>query len=374
MILHLRNERIFTEPLCLPSNCRLKSNTTDCLTTDLEKEIKLEDQTCEKCQDGRTKLRPVIVQKEVCNNTKIETVCREEREISWSKNCTVPSSTRNEYVERFLYQRNTPTRINKIQESKIVRMKVPLNGLSSRKENSRIFFEFSQQTTPKPTNTIPRNEYPQQPRSYVDRRRLLFEKTAPESIDDGSGMRRQNSRFLRRPTPASLTTPATTAKAQEYYTYHSGTVPKNKIGSGHPSSQNTSISSLRQKIKKGSEEKFEALADNDRNIPSSLNSPNELIARKDTFLAQNEEVTLGNAGEMQNKTLSGEYRKSSMQELRLGSQNAGRNQGEETSETFAESKVNENGEINICGNFEESKDVIKCKLMACFKDINYCFS
>ena len=176
----------------------------------------------------------------------------------------------------------------------------------------------------------------------------MFEKTASENIDDGSGRRRQNSRFLRRPTPASLTTPATTAKAQEYYTYHSGTVPiqdKNIIGSVHPSSQNTSI--------------------------SSLNSPNELIAKKDIFLAQKEEVNHGNAGEMQNKTLSGEDRKNSMQELRWGSQNSGRQQVEET---FAESKVNENGEINICGNFEDSKDVIKCKLMACFKDINYCFS
>ena len=82
------------EPLCIPENCQLKNSNTDCLTTDIPTEVsrntlqisglmgflnspwqfslfffqrflfqvKLEDQVCEICQEGRTKLRPVVIQ------------------------------------------------------------------------------------------------------------------------------------------------------------------------------------------------------------------------------------------------------------------------------------------------------------------------
>ena len=50
------------EPICIPSNCQLATNETHCLTTELPVKLELEDFECEKCVDGRTKLRPVLVQ------------------------------------------------------------------------------------------------------------------------------------------------------------------------------------------------------------------------------------------------------------------------------------------------------------------------
>ena len=63
--------------ICLKPGCRLVSNNTDCLTTDIPTEVllhivtliqttclqvRLEDQVCEECKEGRTKLRPGLVQ------------------------------------------------------------------------------------------------------------------------------------------------------------------------------------------------------------------------------------------------------------------------------------------------------------------------
>jgi len=146
------------EPLCIPENCLLKNSNTDCLTTDIPTEVKLEDQVCEICQEGRTKLRPVVVQEEECDTSSIQEFCSEGVEDSskWTKTCSVPSSLRDEVLQRVL--ENTRDEFNeipdvenreqndKIQESKIIRMKLPLQihrqgtESSSAIEGADIFF------------------------------------------------------------------------------------------------------------------------------------------------------------------------------------------------------------------------------------------
>jgi len=146
------------EPLCIPENCQLKNSNTDCLTTDIPTEVKLEDQVCEICQEGRTKLRPVVIQEEECDSSTTQEFCSEGIEDSskWTKTCSVPRSLRDEVLKQVL--ENTRDEFNeipdvknseqndKIQESKIIRMKLPLQvhrqgtDSSSTIEGADIFF------------------------------------------------------------------------------------------------------------------------------------------------------------------------------------------------------------------------------------------
>jgi len=144
------------EPLCIPENCWLKNNNTDCLTTDIPTEVRLEDQVCEICQEGRTKLRPVLVQEEECDNSSTQEFCSEGIEDSskWTKRCSVPHILREEVLKKVL--ENTQDHTNEIsdnandkpniQESKIIRMKLPVkisrqgNGSLSTIQGADIFF------------------------------------------------------------------------------------------------------------------------------------------------------------------------------------------------------------------------------------------
>ena len=202
-------------------------------------QIKLEDQYCEACQDGRTKLRPVIVKKNVCNGTRLENVCRREREISWIKNCSLPENISEEEIERIVLQIDSPLQSrNEISHSKVIQMKLPAFGVSQDEEDSRVRFQFDtrrETTSQKPedstltkpqqqprsfpltTSSSPASEE-KKPSNYIERRKLLFDETATVA----TGRDLINSRFFSRPTPASLTTPVTTAEpSKEILLYHS---------------------------------------------------------------------------------------------------------------------------------------------------------
>eukprot|EP00092_Neocalanus_flemingeri_P008163 GFUD01008803.1.p1 GENE.GFUD01008803.1~~GFUD01008803.1.p1 ORF type:complete len:1002 (+),score=221.94 GFUD01008803.1:543-3548(+) len=123
------------EPLCIPENCWLKNNNTDCLTTDIPTEVRLEDQVCEICLEGRTKLRPVLVQEEDCDNFSTEEFCSEgiEESSKWSKTCSVPKFLRDEVLKRIFentrdqFNEITDVKNQDIRESKIIRLKIPIN-------------------------------------------------------------------------------------------------------------------------------------------------------------------------------------------------------------------------------------------------------
>ena len=116
----------------------------------------------------------------------------------------------------------------------------------------------------------------------------------------------------------------------------------------------------------------------------SLNAsskPIDKFSMKAILGLQSEEIMLGNITvETGNEASSQADNSRERQQISLGNQNGnhGIHEFMNPSESFtnfpAENQSNDKGGINICENFEESKDVIKCKLMACFKDINYCFS
>lgn len=115
------------EPLCLPANCRLRSNNTDCLNTALPKQIKLEDQICEPCKHGRTKLRPALVKEEVCDQTRIEEICKDRQPAvgdAWTKKCSVPPNIRNEVLKEVLLHTSSP-KDNEIKEEPKSYSKVP---------------------------------------------------------------------------------------------------------------------------------------------------------------------------------------------------------------------------------------------------------
>merc|ERR1712013_700317 len=122
------------EPLCIPENCQLKNSNTDCLTTDIPTE------------------------EEECDSSTTQEFCSEGIEDSskWTKTCSVPRSLRDEVLKQVL--ENTRDEFNeipdvknseqndKIQESKIIRMKLPLQvhrqgtDSSSTIEGADIFF------------------------------------------------------------------------------------------------------------------------------------------------------------------------------------------------------------------------------------------
>jgi len=84
------------EPICVPANCRLATNSSDCLNTELPGEpLRLEDQVCEPCQTGRVKLRPVLEKVEECEPIE-ERVCAPPPPASpvWTKRCRLPRPIR----------------------------------------------------------------------------------------------------------------------------------------------------------------------------------------------------------------------------------------------------------------------------------------
>eukprot|EP00088_Acartia_fossae_P068170 TRINITY_DN8592_c0_g1_i1.p1 TRINITY_DN8592_c0_g1~~TRINITY_DN8592_c0_g1_i1.p1 ORF type:complete len:999 (+),score=189.42 TRINITY_DN8592_c0_g1_i1:42-2999(+) len=91
------------QPICMPGNCHLKYNDTDCLTTDVPEEHQVLDEVCEQCVHGRTKLRTVVVQDFQCLNG-IREVCQEvsSTKVEWKKSCTRTGHTgRDENNPRF---------------------------------------------------------------------------------------------------------------------------------------------------------------------------------------------------------------------------------------------------------------------------------
>ena len=66
--------------------------------------MRLEDQICEPCEDGRTKLRPVIVREERCEGSEVREVCSEvtRRREEWTKRCLFPSDMKQDMMEEVL--------------------------------------------------------------------------------------------------------------------------------------------------------------------------------------------------------------------------------------------------------------------------------
>ena len=147
-------------------NCREEEIVK--LIPDSRPQIKLNNQKCEPCVDGRTKLRPLIVEEEICEEEEVREICTETfRERSeWSKRCTMPADMKMELIEQVLSKAD-PTGGNLVdritfrnktdrsrQESKIVRMRVPAQGGRGGQDRvrSKVNFQFvSKTTTSRPT-------------------------------------------------------------------------------------------------------------------------------------------------------------------------------------------------------------------------------
>ena len=61
-----------TQGFCHPSNCRVTSNRTNCVTDHTPEMFDLRETVCERCVDERVKVRPVVEER---------TVCRDERAV-----------------------------------------------------------------------------------------------------------------------------------------------------------------------------------------------------------------------------------------------------------------------------------------------------
>jgi len=103
--------------ICLKPGCRLVSNNTDCLTTDIPTEVRLEDQVCEECKEGRTKLRPGLVQEETCDGSTFQEFCTSgvETKSKWSKTCSFPKTIRAQVLAQVL--ENTREEENLVEDS-----------------------------------------------------------------------------------------------------------------------------------------------------------------------------------------------------------------------------------------------------------------
>lgn len=93
-------EKIADEDYCHPSHCRVVTNKTRCVTDSLPKMVQLKEIVCEKCVEGRVKLRPVVETRRVCRD-KVEHICVdvEEEDVTWRKWCraledTLPEESR----------------------------------------------------------------------------------------------------------------------------------------------------------------------------------------------------------------------------------------------------------------------------------------
>ena len=156
----------------------------------------------------------------------------------------MPENISEEEIERIFLQIDSPLQSrNEISHSKVIQMKLPAFGVSQDEEDSRVRFQFDtrrETTSQKPadstltkpqqqprsfplssssrtTSSRPASEE-RKPSNYIERRKLLFDETATVA----TGRDLINSRFFSRPTPASLTTPVTTAEpSKEILLYHS---------------------------------------------------------------------------------------------------------------------------------------------------------
>lgn len=75
-------------PICHPAHCWLKSNETNCIQGSIPTQLDLKEVVCEKCVQGRTKVRPTLEEKEVCRNL-TENYCINvtNTDVVWRKWC-----------------------------------------------------------------------------------------------------------------------------------------------------------------------------------------------------------------------------------------------------------------------------------------------
>ncbi|XP_023333934.1 mucin-6 [Eurytemora carolleeae] len=78
-------------PICIPTGCNLLDVEPECVSADLPDKLELKDELCEQCEDGRNKLRTVVVQEKVCLD-ETQTVCNQIPSTvpSWYKYCNQP--------------------------------------------------------------------------------------------------------------------------------------------------------------------------------------------------------------------------------------------------------------------------------------------
>lgn len=147
------------QPICVKEGCRLKSNVTDCLTTDIPTEVRLEDQICEKCSQGRTKLRPVVVQEEDCGSKRIQEICAEgvEHSSKWTKTCSIPKGMKDKLIQEII--EHTQDQLNEVQvggdaltrKKALQRPRIEnlefLDSDSNGKEQTLSQFEYRSETT-----------------------------------------------------------------------------------------------------------------------------------------------------------------------------------------------------------------------------------
>ena len=119
--------------------------------------------------EGRTKLRPIIVEEEICEEEEVREICSQtfRQRAEWSKRCSMPADMKLELMEQILLsvgpgesgESGEPARENEIdritfrnktdrsrQESKIVRLKVPAQRGQDR-IRSKVNFQFVSETS-----------------------------------------------------------------------------------------------------------------------------------------------------------------------------------------------------------------------------------
>ena len=81
---------------CFSSRCVVTANDTSCVRDRLPVRYELKEVVCEKCVEGRVKVRPVVETRNVCR-TKRENFCLDvvDKEVRWRKWCR-PLSYRQE--------------------------------------------------------------------------------------------------------------------------------------------------------------------------------------------------------------------------------------------------------------------------------------
>ena len=53
---------------CFPSHCTVVRNSTSCVRDSLPKKYEMKEIVCEKCLEGRVKVRPVVESRNICRN------------------------------------------------------------------------------------------------------------------------------------------------------------------------------------------------------------------------------------------------------------------------------------------------------------------
>jgi len=138
------------EPLCLPGNCRLADEEPHCLSTDLPVQVELEDFVCEECKHGRSKLRPVLVQVQNCDDEVTREFCVDGEAVSgeWVKTCRLPDAVLPARLRNILLQNRAEEEdgeedgeetSRKLPRARLVRLNLPstaANLLRSSEEDS----------------------------------------------------------------------------------------------------------------------------------------------------------------------------------------------------------------------------------------------